>query len=355
MATFRERDGKYQAIIRRVGLPPLFKTFTTKTLAKTWAKGVEGTIEQGRAGIIGMQPTIGYVFEKFRDETSYARKGGKWERNRIDQILSANEHWKSIPSDRFDPERLREWVIDRITEVAKPSARREMSLMAGIFKQAIKGGWIKIPISPTKLVFWPDGSKPRKRTVSEAELTKIVGPIPEHETKLIKDYVPYVAWFAYETGLRMGELCQMTWSDIDVEKLTIYVRDEWSNDNRSGKSVKNGSSREVPLSPRAVTLINTLSQYNEDAPLEAKVFCLSPAVLDQYWSDLKDAAGFKGDIVFHDLRRTRLTIWAEKYEVNTLAKMSGHKDINTLVETYYQPKTEDLAARLHPAPELKAA
>ena len=72
---------------------------------------------------------------------------------------------------------------------------------------------------------------------------------------------------------------------------------------------------------------------------------MNKATMDQYWRNLYEAAGVKG-VIFHDLRRTRLTLWAKIYDVMTLAKISGHMDVNVLLTTYYQPSGKELAARL---------
>jgi len=49
MGTIRKRNGKFQAQIRRDGVPPLSKTFLMKKDAAVWVRGIEARID-GRHG-----------------------------------------------------------------------------------------------------------------------------------------------------------------------------------------------------------------------------------------------------------------------------------------------------------------
>ena len=47
MATFRKRGSKWQAVVRRKGLPPLTKSFPTKANASLWARQIEHQADTG--------------------------------------------------------------------------------------------------------------------------------------------------------------------------------------------------------------------------------------------------------------------------------------------------------------------
>ncbi len=51
-------------------------------------------------------------------------------------------------------------------------------------------------------------------------------------------------------------------------------------------------------------------------------------------------------LTFHDARATALTLLAKKVNVLTLAKISGHRDANLLLNVYYRETAADIAARL---------
>lgn len=51
-------------------------------------------------------------------------------------------------------------------------------------------------------------------------------------------------------------------------------------------------------------------------------------------------------LTFHDSRATALTHMSRKVPVEVLAKVSRHKDVSLLVNTYYRPTVDEIARRL---------
>jgi integrase len=56
-------------------------------------------------------------------------------------------------------------------------------------------------------------------------------------------------------------------------------------------------------------------------------------------------AGVEG-ATFHDARRTATSRLAQKVDVLTLAKITGHTDLKLLMSTYYSVSMDDVAGRL---------
>lgn len=77
------------------------------------------------------------------------------------------------------------------------------------------------------------------------------------------------------------------------------------------------------------------------------IFQLNTRSLDANFRILKERAGLaEADLHFHDTRREALSRLSEKVDVMTLAKISGHRDIKILLNTYYAPKMEDVVKLL---------
>ena len=94
---------------------------------------------------------------------------------------------------------------------------------------------------------------------------------------------------------------------------------------------KNGTSRRVPLSSKALELWQG-------------GFKLTPRQLDVHWRKLNKSAGIK-DLHFHDTRHTAITNLARKLNVLELARMVGHKDLQ-LLQVYYNESAEEIAKKL---------
>lgn len=354
--TPKKRGDKWFIQIRRNGKSKS-ATFTTEQQAIRWARAQEVELDNQRAGIIGDQPYVGDVLRAFRDKRAPLIKGYKGAINTMNRLLDANPGWDKVRSDRFH-ETLKAWVRVRLTQIKPASVKRELSFLSQAYKWAMDHNVGMVTMTQTPLAMigtWPGDSKARDRTVTHDEMVKIVGEPPRGPTPSISSYIPYVVWFAYYTGMRMGEICQLTWSDIDVKAETIHVRDDW-REGRGTKSVKNGFEREVPMTEECLELILALSDHNEKAEMSDKVFGVEKGTLDVLWRRALTDAGFEtGDIHFHDLRHTALTNFAQWVEVLDLAKISGHRKLDILLNTYYKTTGQKLAERIRIKKAVKAA
>lgn len=72
---------------------------------------------------------------------------------------------------------------------------------------------------------------------------------------------------------------------------------------------------------------------------------MSDGSRDTLWRKVRDRV-MVSELHFHDSRAAALTWLAKRYDVMTLAKISGHTDINQLFEAYYRESASDIAARL---------
>lgn len=96
--------------------------------------------------------------------------------------------------------------------------------------------------------------------------------------------------------------------------------------------------REIPLTRQAVRLLRPMMGRGE-------VFTVSAKSLDALFRKARDNC-LVLDLHFHDSRAEALTRLARRVDVLTLARISGHKDVNLLLSTYYRETAADIAARL---------
>ena len=74
-------------------------------------------------------------------------------------------------------------------------------------------------------------------------------------------------------------------------------------------------------------------------------FTVAPNEGSTLFCVLRDDLGITG-LTFHDSRATALTLLARRMDVLTLARISRHKNINILMNTYYRETSEQISARL---------
>jgi integrase len=75
------------------------------------------------------------------------------------------------------------------------------------------------------------------------------------------------------------------------------------------------------------------------------VFDVDSSTRDALFRKAKVKANVTG-LTFHDTRREACTRLAKIYGVMELAKISGHKKLSILLNTYYSPSIDDLADKL---------
>ena len=147
----------------------------------------------------------------------------------------------------------------------------------------------------------------RQRRISDDELAKLMSTVCGNP------YLKPLITLALETSMRLGELLQLTWHKIDMDKGLAEL-----------PRTKNGHGRIVPLTPKA---IETLQQIEGEG---AEVFPVKPDTLKQSWRRLVKRAGIN-DLRFHDLRHEGdFTAIRDGFDDTRGGSVSGHRTASML-------------------------
>src|ERR1700719_4272363 len=90
MATIRKLRGRWQAQVRRRGIPPRAKSFDRKSDAERWARELEA--EADRSGWLtdtraAEKTTLGELLGRYVNQVTPAKRGATPERARINAIV----------------------------------------------------------------------------------------------------------------------------------------------------------------------------------------------------------------------------------------------------------------------------
>ena len=151
------------------------------------------------------------------------------------------------------------------------------------------------------------------------------------------------------TGLRLGELRGLRWSDIDFSKRLVHVRRSYTHGTEGPP--KSGLVRSVPLIDQAAKAFDALSRREHFIDPDDLVFVSATGgVVDdvrlrrRYYAAL-DRAGLKR-LTFHCLRHTFGTIAVQAFPLSDVKAYMGHADIaTTMIYVHHVPQT-DAADRL---------
>lgn len=329
MATIVQRGNKWRVQIRLRGVTRS-NTFERHADAKAWAARTESQILDGLQGNASRNKTFGDIAQRYLKEVTPQKRGKREESYRIGRILQTR--LSTIYLADLRSQDIADWRDERLKEVSSASVIREITTISAICNQAMRE-WGLLNDNPVLKISKPKPTKARTRRPTEQEIKDLCHAmlLTEDTTKpeLVTQRVALALLFAIETAMRAGEICGLTWNDIYLTKRIAHL-----------PITKNGSSRDVPLSKRAIEIIEKLKEIDEQS-----VFAVDVKTLDVLFRRARDKCEIV-DLHFHDTRREALTRMSKKVPVEMLAKISGHKDLRILLNVYYRPEMSDIASML---------
>lgn len=201
---------------------------------------------------------------------------------------------------------------------------------------------------------YPKGKRREMRVLTIEEQKRLVAYLL-HPT----DSCKFGLLLALYTGLRIGELCALRWSCIDLREQTIRIAATMQRLGKTGEGTRivigapksDSSLRTIPLPAQ----IAVLCRHMQPADPEAYVLTKGPAYMEprtlQYRLKRYTAAcGLEG-VHAHTLRHTFATRAIESgFELKSLSEVLGHATTAITMERYvHSTLCRRLGAPRHPA------
>lgn len=349
MASFRKRgELQWQARISRKGFPAQVKTFMTRADAEAWARQVESEIDRGAfiSRTEAENTSLKECLERYKREISAHKKGASQESYILQTLLETPLADRMMATIRSaDIAALRdEWL-----QTLKPATvLRRLAILSHVFSISRKEWGMESLSNPVEVIRKPQPRNARTRRIAEKRIPT-TGDLAD-ELALIKSasdsrYLPAIIDLAVETAMRREEIALLRWEHIDLKNRVAHLPD-----------TKNGSTRDVPLSPKAAELLKKLPRAGDrtfDVRADAITRAFSRArdrARKEYEAACRESkrkpdSSFLVDLRFHDLRHEATSRLAEIFPLHELTRITGHKDPRMLMR-YYHPKAADLAKKL---------
>ncbi|SFK87479.1 Site-specific recombinase XerD [Nitrosomonas aestuarii] len=333
MATIsKTQSNTYKVLIRKNGFPAQIKTFKTKTEAQKWARLIESEIDRGVFidRTEADKTTVGELIDRYIQEVTPLKRSA---RNDKQRMLFLKRHFGHFIVSQLQSKHIASYRDKRLAE-GKQGATvvKEIGSMSHLLDIAIKDWSIPLTSNVATLVRKPRQSKGRDRRLVDDEEQILIQAAKNSKSPLL----PSIIIIALETGMRLGELLSLEWQNIDLKKQTALL-----------PITKNGESRTVPLSRRAVDTLHSIPRIPRKLNNQRVFWTWAKSDCFQHtWRRMLSQTEIK-NLRFHDLRHEACSRFFEKgFNIMETAHISGHKTLQQL-KRYTHLKAEDIVVKLN--------
>ena len=308
MAYIRKSRNGWRAEIERNGQRSA-KSFSTKREAQAWALEQEGAAKALGKG----WRTFGQAVEAYEASHSSKKSGATWEKAALARLV--RQLGDGTPIGSIDQPMIAAWRDKRLETVSGSTVQREANLLRHLLNVA-RDEWKWISESPFRGVKLPDENPPRTQ-VWTWQLIKRVLRAPRSGKTAEMQRAFHIS---LRTAMRLGEVLA-----AKVHGNVALLPKDKSSQHATVK---------VPLTRHGRRLLSA-----------SNPFVVGPDEGSNLFAKLCDDLLIP-ELTFHDARATALTMLARKVDVLTLARISRHKDLRILQNTYYRETPEQISARL---------
>ena len=299
-------SGNFQVQVRLKGLKPITRSFSNKTLAKEFAREIEGNSELARkmGTIVTQVITFRRLVELYLEQHT-----GK-DPNTSGRLKYWVDQFGDKPVTIIDEFMVDDGLIHLSKKCTGSTINRYKSHLSAVFIFFVQHPDYKRleytnPVRKESVSRFPENPA-KNRFLSDKEQQALIKACKNTTWKRM--YL--LVLLALTTGARKGELLGLKWSDLDFDKRTALV-----------SVSKNGKPKLLPLTQ---PVVQELMKFRENT--DFLIFCstisrTTPYDVKKQWLKALDESGI-GHIRFHDLRHTAASNLVRNgrtlFEVSTL-------------------------------------
>ncbi|MBI2071322.1 MAG: tyrosine-type recombinase/integrase [Elusimicrobia bacterium] len=190
--------------------------------------------------------------------------------------------------------------LTKLREHNSPATfNRHLAIIKSVFNRAIEWGKFMGPNPAVKIKKLQENNK-RLRYLSKEEIPRLLESCHPRLFPLLA--------CALWTGMRRGEILDLKWENVDLERRLLYVLES-----------KSGKAREIPIAPTLARVFVSMGPKTM-----GPVFHVPIIMIARYFDQALTRAGIR-DFRFHDLRHTFASHFIMKtQDLPALQKILGH-------------------------------
>lgn len=190
----------------------------------------------------------------------------------------------------------------------------------------------------------PRGTQKKITVLSSEDIEKI-----EKINKEKRDLVWFGTYLALHTGMRIGEVCALTWGDIDLNEKIIHINhtltrvlDEENKTKIILDSPKTeASKRDIPICSTLETLLfDEYTKRKSDFVVSEKNTFIGTRTFEYRYKQFLKNNNIQ-EINFHSLRHTFATRCVQAgVDIKSLSEILGHANVSITLNTYVHSSIE---------------
>lgn len=337
MASITRRNGSYRVRIYRKNNSSICKSFSSESEALSWIKVTEAQLELGLYQE-PISPSKRQITTFEEAATHYMRTHSihkKIVRSETYRLQILIKRWGNLQIQKVDKQAVL-ILRDDLLKLGRSgeTINHYFNTISKLF-QMLEGDWDIVLPNPIKGI---------KRMPKPFGRMKRVSPKMEEHllTSCLKLSMPLLSsiiQFAIQTGMRRGELMGLKWADIDLHNRRAYLH-----------TSKNGEPRQVPLTKRAIAVLQGLNKKDNDQvfPMTLNVLRNQYERARAYSKEGWNESGINpfNDLRFHDFRHESISRMSDLgLNVIELSSISGHKTL-VMLARYAHPSHEAIFSKL---------
>jgi len=332
------------------------KDFNTKKLAERHARDLQARVQvakQDRPQRITLCDFIEEHVTVMKGQVEYATLADQKRALRLFEKFIGG----SIRLQQIKPKQAEAFIASRLASgLAVGTVNKDIRTLKRIFNLAIDPrGYLLETQNPFRQL--------RQRKKAEVSIRYVT----VKEYRLLMEATQSLWWqalmsIAYGSGLRKGEILNLTWRDIDFENQRVHVRPKESTEDSIEWEPKDHEKRVVPMPDETIQLLaNIQAESKEGFPyvfispqrfahikerIRADRWNGKSEIVNNMWKNFKRFCQEAGILrcTLHDLRRSAITNWAQSLPIQVVQQLAGHSDIATTRKYYLAVRPDDMAA-----------
>lgn len=340
MANFMKRGSKWQARITwRDDLGKLRQKsklgFETKQQAKQWA------IEQEKKHIDGQLTDNDPAFANYFDEWFSTYKKDKISLSTQRLYFKTSErihkHWGNKKISDVTRRQYQKFMNNFGKKHAKETVQKTNSIIRACVKDAILDGIITRDFTQRIELTWDKSRTVKVKYLSIEQINSLVNSL---KSDIKSTYISrYMILTAIYTGMRLGEIMALKWSDINFNFKTITISKSY--DYVSGGKIKppktESSNRTISVNQSLLDLLNQLKENDHDFVFMGSNGKIpgSTAVNKTLKKHLALCGIERKNFHFHSLRHSHVAyLLANNIDLYAISQRLGHSNMTTTAKKY---------------------